>query len=252
LTSLALIVLTLRLTLTLTLSLYRQERERIEESRRETYLHKPEVKSRALEAIAKAREAIEAENQWMEEKQKKLRDLEAKVNPYGYNLNNLSQLDGKMLPAEHLLMLSSEGKDTKNIIKSEAMNERTVLAYKALKVNEDLTRLAVSKGLIKEKKPKTWYQKEISPFFQKKYISSSEDEEENEEEEEEEIVKKNKVKVVKSKEEEKREKREKEKEAHAFRKRIDAERKNNEREEKDALDAKIVAKLNQHYGRDSM
>ena len=54
------------------------------------------------------------------------------MNPYDYDLSNFQNTSGGVLPAEHLLILSAEGEDTKNIVLSDQRNfeARTELAYK--------------------------------------------------------------------------------------------------------------------------
>lgn len=109
-----------------------QVRDQSEISRRGTYLPKVPTKSRTLEAIAAARLEVSEEEEKKEKKKRIAKDLENKMNPYNYDLNNLKIAAGGMLPAEHLLILSANGADTKDIVNSDtnAFKTRTELAYK--------------------------------------------------------------------------------------------------------------------------
>ena len=107
-------------------------RDESEILRRGTYIRKPISKVRALEAIAAAREQLTAQDEKQEQKKRVAKDFENKMNPYDYDLSNFQNTSGGVLPAEHLLILSAEGEDTKNIVLSDQRNfeARTELAYK--------------------------------------------------------------------------------------------------------------------------
>jgi hypothetical protein len=108
----------------------REERDRLQKARRETYLHKPPVKTQTLETIGVAGSISAKEDRWNEEKRLKLKELESKSNKYNYDLNNLRLIEGATLPPAHLLIMAANGVDTTGIIESNNVDHRTALAYK--------------------------------------------------------------------------------------------------------------------------
>lgn len=121
------------------------------------------------------------------------------------------------------------------------------IKFKAVKINEELTRLAVSKGLIKEPKKKSWYEREIGPMFHKKYESSessSEEEGAKSGNQKQGIRRQENKKLLKNDKKDK-ETRDKEKNARSLDKKVQADK---IQAEKDEMDAKIFAKLNRQHG----
>ena len=163
----------------------RQMRALKAKGRKEIYLPAPKDVSKALQVVLDVENKALIEVQYAEEVAAKKETLKARSNRFGYDISNFQRLpeghqhDGLQEGVnEHLLYLASEDlgekENIQHLVRSDrANNLRTNLAYEAMKINKELTQLAVREGMIPPPKPQSFYERNFKPLFDPKYSSES-------------------------------------------------------------------------------
>ena len=163
----------------------RQMRSLKAQGRKELYLPVPKEVSKALQVVMDVENKSLNEEQYAEEVAAKKEAIKARSNRFGYDISNFQLLPERHQHSglhegvnEHLLLLAAEEmgeqENTQTLVRSDrANNFRTNLAYQAMKVNKELTQLAVRNGMIPPPKPTTFYERNLKPLVDPKYSSES-------------------------------------------------------------------------------